>query len=147
MTLCGRRGGKWSQNVTTPCLAFKIVTKRLVIRRKTPDLDNADRVKYIVRSLFPHVEPFHRRDRSSCVVRCEELLTLVELKRANVRLKANTAPGIDGVPYEILKEVIGAYPVILLEACNSCLREGRFFVDWKKQKLVLFVYWIQWKSF
>ena len=31
-------------------LAFKIVTKRLVTRRKTPGLDNADRVKYIVRS-------------------------------------------------------------------------------------------------
>ena len=41
-------------------LAFKIVTKRLVARRKTPGLDNPDRVKYIVRSLFPHVEPFQR---------------------------------------------------------------------------------------
>ena len=39
-------------------LVFKIVTKRLVTRRKTPGLDNPDRVKYIVRSLFPHVEPF-----------------------------------------------------------------------------------------
>ena len=29
-------------------LAFKIVTKRLVTRRKTPGLDNADRVNYIV---------------------------------------------------------------------------------------------------
>ena len=39
-------------------LAFKIVTKRLVTRRKTPGLDNPDRVKYIVRNLFPHVELF-----------------------------------------------------------------------------------------
>ena len=44
---------------------------------------------------------------------------------------------MDGVPNEILKEVIGAYPEILLKAFNSCLREGRFFVDWKKQMLVL----------
>ena len=50
-------------------LAFKIVTKRLVIRRKTPGLDNPDRVKYIARRLFPHVEPFQRQDRSSCVFR------------------------------------------------------------------------------
>ena len=49
----------------------------------------------------------------------------------------NTAPGIDGVRNEILKEVIRAHPEILLEAFNSCLREGRFFVDWKKQRLVL----------
>ena len=52
-------------------------------------------------------------------------------------LKANTAPGMYGVLNEILKEVIEAYPGILLEAFNSCLREGRFFVDWKKQRLVL----------
>ena len=118
-------------------LAFKIVTKRLVTRRKTPALDNSDRVKYIVRSLFPHVEPFQRQDRSSCVVRREELFTLEELKRAGGRLKANTAPGIDGLPNEILKEVIGVYPEILLEVFNSCLREGRIFAEWKKQRLVL----------
>ena len=81
-----------------PCgLAFKIVTKRLVARRKTPGLDNTDQVKYIVRSLFSHVEPFQRQDRSSCVVRREERFTLEELKRAGGRIKANTAPGIDGV--------------------------------------------------
>ena len=60
-----------------------------------------------------------------------------ELKRAGGRLKANTAPGIDGVPNEILKKVIGAYAEILLEAFNSCLRDGRFFIDRKKQRLVL----------
>ena len=41
------------------------------------------------------------------------------------------------MPNEILKEVIGAYPEILLGAFNSCLWEGRFFVDWKKQRLIL----------
>ena len=118
-------------------LALKIVTKRLVARRKTPGLDNPDRVKCIVWSLFPHVEPFQRQDRSSCVVRHEQLFTLEELKRAGGSLKVNTAPGNDGVPNVILKEVIGAYPEILLEAFNSCLREGSFFVDWMKQRLVL----------
>ena len=69
-----------------------------------------------------------RQDRSSCVGRREELFTLEELKRAGGSLKANTSPGIDGVPNEILKEV---------NRFNSCLREGRIFVDWKKQRLVL----------
>ena len=115
-------------------LAFKIVTKRWVTRRKTPGLDNADRVKYIVRTLFPRVEPFQRQDRSSCVVRREELFTLQELNRVGGRLKANTAPGFDGVRNNILKEVIGAYPEILLEAFNFCLRKVRFFVD-RKRKL------------
>ena len=113
-------------------LAFKIVTKRLATRRKTPGLDNRDRVKYIVRSLFTRVEPFQRQDRSSCVVRREELFTLEELKRVGGGLEENTAPGMDGVPNKILKLVIEAYPGILLEVFNSSLREGRFFVDWQK---------------
>ena len=49
--------------------------------------------------------------------------------RAGGRLKSNTAPVIDGVPNEILKEVIGGYPEILLEAFNSCHREGRYYID------------------
>ena len=106
---------------TTSCLSC--------VRKKDPGLDNPDRVKYIVRSLFPHVEPIQRQERSSCVVRREKLFTLEELKRADGRLKANTAPGIDGLPNEILKEVIGVYPEILLEVFNSCLREGRVFAD------------------
>ena len=118
-------------------LVFKIVTKRLVTRRKTLGLDNPDRVKYIVPSLFLHVETFQRQDRSSCVIRREELFTLEQLRRAGGRLKAHSSPGIDGLPNEILKEVIGAYPEIFLEVFNSCLREGRFFADWKKQRLVL----------
>ena len=69
------------------------------------------------------------------MVRREELFTFEELKRAGGRLKANTALAIDGLPNEILKEVIGVYPEILLEFLNSCLREGRFFADWKKQRL------------
>ena len=94
-----------------PCgVAFKTVTKRLVTRRKTPGLDNPDQVKYIVRSLFSHVEPFQTQNRSSCVVCREKLFTLEELKRVNERLKANTAPEIDGVPNEIVKEMIAAYP-------------------------------------
>ena len=68
------------------------------------------------------------------MVRREEIFTLEELKRAGGRLKANTTPRIDEVPNEILKEVIGAYPEIFLEAFNSCFRKGRFFADWKKQK-------------
>ena len=40
------------------------------------------------------------------------------------------------MPNEILKVVIGAYTEILLEAFNSCLREGRFFAAWKKQRLI-----------
>ena len=114
-------------------LAFKIVTKKLVTTRKTPGLDNHDQVQYIVRNLFPHVEPLQKQDRSSCVVRRGELFTLEELKRAGGRLKARTAPGIDGVPNEILKELrkgnkpLGdpsSYrPICLLDTMGKLLEE------------------------
>ena len=71
------------------------------------------------------------------MVRRKELFTLEELKRAGGRLKANTVPGIDGLPNEILKEVTGAFPEILRKVFKSCIRDGKFFPDWKKQKLVL----------
>ena len=54
--------------------ALKIVTKRLENRRKNPGVDNTDRVKYIVRSLFLHMQVFQRQDRSSCVVRRKKRL-------------------------------------------------------------------------
>ena len=68
----------------------------------------------------------------------EKLFTLEELKRADGRLKANTASGIERMPNEILKEVIVVYLEIILEAFNSCLREERLFDEWKRQGLVLF---------
>ena len=118
-------------------LTFKIVTKELVIRWKTPGLNNPNRLKYIVWSLFPHMESFQRQNRRSCMVRCEDLFTVEELKRVGRWLKTHTAPGIDRVSNEILKEVIMVYPEILLEDFNSCLREGKFFDEWKRQGLVL----------
>ena len=95
----------------------------LPIRRKlicTPD----DIIyEYILRSLFPQGESFQRQGRSSCMVRREELFTLEELKRADGKLKSNMAPGIGGMPNEILAEVSSVYPEILLEAFNSCLQD------------------------
>ena len=82
-----------------------------------------------MRSLFLQLESFQEQNRISCMVRCEELFTLEELKRADKRLEANTAPGIDGVPNEILNEVIAIYPEILLIAFNLCLQEVRSFEE------------------
>ena len=102
-------------------LPSRVVTKRLATRKRTPSLDNPDRARHIVQSLSPQVEAFLREDRCSCTVQGGKLLKLEELKRAGGRLKANSAPGIYGVPNEILKEVVIVYPEMLLEAFNSRL--------------------------
>ena len=90
-----------------------------------------------MQSQFSRVDSFPPEDRSSCIVQGGELFTLGEPKRVGGRLRANTAPGIDGVPKEILKEVIMVYPEIFLEAFNSCLQVRRFFDNCKKQRLIL----------
>ena len=114
-----------------------MVTKKLVTKRKNPDLKNRDRLRNIVQSLFLRVELLLREDLSSCTVQCEEFFTLENLKKAGGRLKANTALRIDGVPNEIFNEVIMVYSGILLEAFNSCLRVEKFFNGWGEQRLVL----------
>ena len=81
-------------------LAFKIVTKKMVTRRKTPGLDNHDQVQYIVRNLFPHVEPFQRQDRSSCVVRREEGQqtsrgSLIVQTNMSIRYDGEASGGVD----------------------------------------------------
>lgn len=67
----------------------------------------------------------------------EELFKLEELIKAARTLKNGKAPGNDGIPSEILKEVIAVYPELLLNVFNACLKAGEFFSDWKVQKLVL----------
>ena len=95
-------------------LAFKIVTKRFVTKRKTPGLDNPDRVKNIVRILFPHVEPFQRQDRSSCVVQREELFILEELKQRLVLLRKRNKPLEDASSY---------IPICLLDTMGKLLEK------------------------
>lgn len=118
-------------------LAFKIVTKKLRTRRQTPGLDRPSWVKQIIRALFPPAEPWTRRDWRAYHPKDEELFTLSELKEAAGRLKPGKAPGIDGIPNEILKETVTVYPGILLRCLNACFLNGEFFSDWKRQKLVL----------
>ena len=53
------------------------------------------------------------------------------------RLKYGKAPGPDNMPNEIVREVVGAWPELLLETYNVCLHKGVFHKRWKRQKLVL----------
>ena len=67
------------------------------------------------------MESFPRVNQISCTVQGGGPFTLEELKGAGGRLKANTAPEIDWLTNEILKELIMVYSEIL-EAFNSFLR-------------------------
>ena len=52
-------------------------------------------------------------------------------------MNTGKAPGLDGIPNEVLELLIVYYPELLLSTFNICLQEGKFHNDWKMQKLVL----------
>ncbi|KAL4154408.1 hypothetical protein QTP88_000283 [Uroleucon formosanum] len=55
--------------------------------------------------------------------------------RATRSLKTNKTPGIDGVPNEILKEVVRLRPG--LDVYNKCIEQASFPKEWKVARLVL----------
>lgn len=65
------------------------------------------------------------------------LITEEELLAACRRIGNNKAPGLDGIPNIALKHAIQAHPAEFIDLYNTCLKEGTFPLNWKKQRLVL----------
>lgn len=117
-------------------LPYRLVTKKLVRRQPIPGLSCPERMRGIVRTLFPVqiCRPADPRQNEELRI---EPLTIEELQEAKARLKCGKAPGPDNIPNEVVREVIETWPELLLEAYNVCLLGGVFHERWKKQKLVL----------
>jgi hypothetical protein len=62
---------------------------------------------------------------------------LEEIEKAGRRLKSGKAPGPDGIPSEVIKDIAAEYLKILAKAANYCLDEGVFPEEWKEARLVL----------
>ncbi|XP_077295465.1 uncharacterized protein LOC143917758 [Arctopsyche grandis] len=113
------------------------VRQKLRGRSADPYLDDPENLKTVVDGLLPE-HPERTRalevpiDGEDC-----PLFQKGELERALKGLKAHKAPGPDGVPNEIVSVVGRAFPNVLLDVYNACLREGTFGGVWKRQKLVL----------
>ena len=114
---------------------YKIVMKRL----KNPNESPTDPVMLnkIVTVLFPQqtdVIPIIGR-----IPSLEEIppVSIEELNSACQRVGNSKAPGPDNIPNIALKAAIRARPDKFREVYNSCLREGIFPEQWKRQRLVL----------
>lgn len=115
---------------------YKLVTKKLIGRRPIPCLKIPGRLENILVHLFPHRQPptypavaLHVPD--IC------LFSLDELTKAGRNLSRGKAPAPDGVPDEVLKNMVKVRPDLLLPTFNECLRTGTFFDSWKVAQLVL----------
>lgn len=116
--------------------AYKIVYKKLRAKQVIPELNNEEWVRQVIVSLFPR-HPTAGTESVPCEIGQELLFTKAELNRQWGKLKSHKAPGPDGIPNEALRSVIRVYPDLLLGVYNCCLREGRFYEGWKKQRLIL----------
>jgi len=116
-------------------LPFKLVTKKLVGRRPIPGLSLPGRIEKIVNGLFPREpeiiwSPGESHD-PFAEVTCQEIREICK------KIPAGKAPGPDGVPDMIVKEVANRKPEILRSTVNSLLKTGLFPVPWKVANLVL----------
>lgn len=119
--------------------AYKVVMTRIK-GPATPHETCPDKLKEIIGGLFPQHDPMtwppttygHEDEATERVqVTNEELIAVAK------RLKANKAPGPDGIPNVALKAAIQANPDMFRATLQKCLDEGHFPEKWKRQKLVL----------
>ena len=100
-----------------------------------------EKLKVIVEGLFPQHDPttwpptlYGEAEGDNAVSR---QVSNEELVAAAKALKANKAPGPDGIPNVALKAAIQAFPDMFRMVLQRCLDEGHFPDRWKRQKLVL----------
>lgn len=116
--------------------AYKLVTKKLKCL-STPSPREAEMLDKIVAHLFPRQNVTTWDSYNPDVSFSFPTVTFPEIQQAVSRFQDKKAPGPDGIPNVILKEVVKCCPEQLLQLVNSCLQHGSFPTIWKRQKLVL----------
>lgn len=104
-------------------------------RGTIPGLTLPGRLNHIVDTLFPRankiVWPLLGSNRAFPEISREEII------ECSLRIPLGKAPGPDGVPDMIIKEVAMRRPEILSGLFNACLEQGVFPANWKTAKLIL----------
>lgn len=116
-------------------LPFKLVTKKLLGRRAIPGLTIPGRLDHIVDSLFPTqteiVWPPLGVNNTFPEISHEEIT------QCGLKTPLGKAPGPDGVPDMVIKEIARSNPEMLRSLLNTCFEQGVFPENWKVAKLVL----------
>jgi len=102
-------------------LPYKIVTKKLMGRRPIPGIHLPSRLMSIVDTLFPPVPKITLPTTPAGTGFPE--LTSGEVIDAGQRIPTGRAPGPDGVPNLVIKQILTIKPKILRDMFNACLRE------------------------
>lgn len=116
-------------------LPYKIVTKKLVGRRPIPELTLPGRLEHIVNTLFPNEDTVYWPITEPQTAFPE--ITTTEIVDSCKKIPLGKAPGPDGIPDLVIKQVAMLCPQALREVYNACFREGVFPTEWKTANLVL----------
>jgi retron-type reverse transcriptase len=120
-------------------LPYRVVRQKL--RGSTADLSPSDSalLRAVIGELFPRAGPQSssptggRLDDETPVPN----FTVEELGLVVQRLAANKAPGLDGIPNQVMSATIRHRPELLIDVYNAALAGGAFPEPWKRQRLVL----------
>ncbi|VVC33691.1 Reverse transcriptase domain [Cinara cedri] len=124
-------------------LPYRVVTKKI---RRQPGLEARGRELGIADQLFPlnHVVDWSRvdlttlrGDSASVTSHPSDWFSEEEFRSAICRIPSGKAPGPDGIPNEVLRQVSCLKPSLLQGVFNLCLRSKVFPSIWKRAKLVL----------
>lgn len=113
--------------------AYKIVMKKL--GAAVPKLP-APLVERIVERLFP-CRPTQQWQFEESENYNFAPVTVEEVELAGKKISAGKAPGVDGVPPEVIKTLMKEVPSDFAAVANRLLGEGRFPKEWKVARLVL----------
>jgi len=119
-------------------LPYKIVMRKLNIRKPIPGINLPGRMDMIVSNLFPT-----RAIAASSIVEVSQedveraLFTPGEVASMAKSLPSGKTPGPDGIPNEVLKVAVGLYPQRFSELFNECIRNAVYPSAWKVANLVL----------
>lgn len=120
-------------------LPYKIVMRKLNIRRSIPGINLPGRLDSIIDTLFPAgwaSQPTSKYKQTASTV--FEEITNQELIVAAKNLPGGKAPGPDGVIYnEVLKIAVETSPSRFVRMYNKCIQQIYYPEDWKRANLVL----------
>lgn len=114
---------------------YRITVNSLKIRQPRVVMEEEELMS-TVKELFPEDTDGGRRGQLPVNTGCKRT-DIKEVRRAVGRLKEGKAPGSDGIPVEVVKELVTQRPEYVVALYKRWLQEGSFPKIWKKAKLVL----------
>lgn len=119
-------------------LPYKIVMKKLNVRRNIPGINIPGRLGGIIDALYPP----GRDIQSSQANRLTDTTDFIEVSEKEFKAVARAlpegkAPGPDGMPNEVLKIAVETDPRRFVCMYNKCIKQSYYPKNWKKGNLVL----------